>query len=617
MRIILLVLLVLLTGIGFASTSLAEQKVLVIGIDGLRADALDLATAAGQAPHIQSLVNNGSHSNNAKSSQLSFSGPGWTSILHGVDIDQHLVSTNSVSGGVFAGSNQAAYPDFLARVNSYDPAINTARFTTWSPLAAPESAGTANGTGTPGGTNFDYFQDYTADGDNLATTAAVNHFTTADPDVTFFYFADLDVVGHAGHYDADEVYLAELEQIDGYIGQLVSGIESRPTFANEDWLYVLTSDHGGTGSGHGANTDLHRTVPFIVSGDSVVKQSPAENPMFVGPKLYDVTPTVLAHMGIPTTEAAWNNLAGRPIGFTASVGPQLANGQNLVFNGDAEYDHAHQDFSYDKSVSGWEDPAGSNSVTVLEYGAPGGFPTNGDPGPGDRGDNFFSATQSSSSATLTQLLDVSDIAGSIDADDVDFDLSAYLGGYNSQEDNSVFTSRFLNEFGSEISQVSIGPVTAADRSGQTGLLFRQALGDVPVGTRAIEFVLRSTDNDGYADNLAFSISGSFFSPLIPGDFDNDTDVDFEDWMALRSHMHSDLTSVPESEWRSKGDMNQDGFVNHFDFTAFKQAFEDYSPSISFAQMASGVPEPSGILIMTIVLSATVVRRHLSPARRAK
>ena len=41
-------LIAMLIGIDFTSTALAgSQKVIVIGIDGLRADALDMALAAG------------------------------------------------------------------------------------------------------------------------------------------------------------------------------------------------------------------------------------------------------------------------------------------------------------------------------------------------------------------------------------------------------------------------------------------------------------------------------------------------------------------------------------------------------------------------------------------
>ena len=54
-------------------------------------------------------------------------------------------------------------------------------------------------------------------------------------------------------------------------------------------------------------------------------------------------------------------------------------------------------------------------------------------------------------------------------------------------------------------------IYAADRGNQTGLLFRQTAGVVPVGTTQAQLVLSMErlsgyDNDGYADNLSFVLS---------------------------------------------------------------------------------------------------------------
>ena len=70
---------------------------------------------------------------------------------------------------------------------------------------------------------------------------------------------------------------------------------------------------------------------------------------------------------------------------------------------------------------------------------------------------------------------------------------------------------FQNAANQMIGEAALGPVTPADRNNTTGLFLQQASGWVPTGTTSVTFNLTmqrlvSGDNDGYADNLAFSIS---------------------------------------------------------------------------------------------------------------
>ena len=58
---------------------------------------------------------------------------------------------------------------------------------------------------------------------------------------------------------------------------------------------------------------------------------------------------------------------------------------------------------------------------------------------------------------------------------------------------------------------SIGPVTNVDRANATGLQFREATGEIPIGTETVHFTLNMSRlagsyNDGYADNLSFVLS---------------------------------------------------------------------------------------------------------------
>jgi hypothetical protein len=134
-----------------------------------------------------------------------------------------------------------------------------------------------------------------------------------------------------------------------------------------------------------------------------------------------------------------------------------------------------------------------------------------DPGPANRGLNFFAGGPSNASSSAHQLINVSSIASSIDLGSTQYHLSGFFGGFSSQGDNAVLTATFLNSQDAPIGIGSIGPVLNEIRNNVTGLLERSADGNVPVGTRSIQIALALTRtagsyNDGYADNLSLTLN---------------------------------------------------------------------------------------------------------------
>jgi hypothetical protein len=209
-------------------------------------------------------------------------------------------------------------------------------------------------------------------------------------------------------------------------------------------------------------------------------------------------------------------VCGNVICGTTCCGPAElcdANGQcagesgNLIVNGGAEAGNASPDGEAPPSggIPGWTLTLGE--TTVVEYGnTTGGFPLPTDPGPPDRGEQFFSGGTTVLSIS-TQTIDVSANALRIDAGDVEFEFSGYLGGFRTQGDSASVAASFRDEAEQILGSVSIGPVSAEDRNDQTGLFLRSTTGQVPAGTRDIVLSLEqrrvnSSFNDGYADNLS-------------------------------------------------------------------------------------------------------------------
>ncbi|MEJ6482357.1 PEP-CTERM sorting domain-containing protein [Nostoc punctiforme UO1] len=201
-------------------------------------------------------------------------------------------------------------------------------------------------------------------------------------------------------------------------------------------------------------------------------------------------------------------------------------GQNLIINGDAEQGQGDPignavgtDIPF---IPGW---IPTDSFSVLQYGATGfeftnalgnivavsGLPDANSSGPSVRGNNFFFGGADRSSSSASQLIDITDLASVIDAGQGTYDLSAWLGGYDTDLDNVKFSLNFLNQDGQSLDTTFINSPTPDERSNITGLLFKSTKGFVPISARQINVVLdmnyvRGRVNDGYADNLSLVIT---------------------------------------------------------------------------------------------------------------
>lgn len=479
-----------------------EPKLLFLGIDGLRPDAL----VAADTPNIDGLIAGGFLAANARDEDLTFSGPNWSTILHGVHRDRHNVTTND-----YGGSRLDEYPDLFEWLERHNPEWVTVRITTWDAIYKFQ----------PTGADIDIFHEYSEGGDELAASDAAALLAGThpeqvagrwgDPDALFLYIADVDEAGHAHGFHPDSPdYLAAVEMMDRQVGLAISAMRARPSYGDEDWLVILTSDHGGSmDGGHAGDTAEKRTIPFIVSGPGVYRASPFAEYPFPQPRNVDGVTTALAHMGVPITPEM--GLDGRVVGLGPGGRADAALGVNLLFNPGAEADRGMSDQRVHQNISGWLNP-GPYGVTVVRYGSPDGYPAPADPGPDDRGENFFCGG-AAATTVATQQVGLWPIIDTVDSGKAVFTLSGWLGGYRDQGDNATVSVRFLDGDFQTLGVGVIGPVGGADRGGATGLVYRETTGWVPGMSRWVEVELvcvrdAGEGNDGCADNLSLVIEVS-------------------------------------------------------------------------------------------------------------
>ena len=69
------------------------------------------------------------------------------------------------------------------------------------------------------------------------------------------HFSDLLKIGSEGGFSmANTNYKTSVQKIDGYIKEILDAITSRTNYANEEWLVVLTSNHGGIKNSYGGKS---------------------------------------------------------------------------------------------------------------------------------------------------------------------------------------------------------------------------------------------------------------------------------------------------------------------------------------------------------------------------
>ena len=455
------------------------RHVLMVLVDGWRPDSI----AAGHTPTIDSMLPDSAYSMAARVDDTTISGSGHSSFLTGVHRDKHNVNSNN-----FDDHNFEQYPYWFRLLRDSAPDTHRSAYHNWpsmSDAALDESI--CSGCG-------DYFQGY----DQTIVDRLVLDLATKQMNAATLVLDIMDAYGHSTGFNVSNPdYLSGMNQTDAWLGEVMDAIQTRPDYHNEEWMVIVSSDHAGTGYGHGYNIPEHRNVPMIVWG----AESPGK--IWPPPDLVDIVPTALHHLGVEV-DPSWG-LDGRAIGIEPTGPPVASLGENLVFNGDGELERGMIP-GYDASVPGWVD---NSTMTTWIYNVPTYLQAT-DPGPEERGSNYFGGGSGDSS--MHQEIGLSGISEEIGWNNLTYALSAFIGGYSDQDDRMEVLVEFFDSEGLLLLSDSIGPIYATDRGGVTGIFLREASGQVPADSSwarvTLNAYLDSGYNDAYADDVSLVISGN-------------------------------------------------------------------------------------------------------------
>jgi predicted AlkP superfamily pyrophosphatase or phosphodiesterase len=249
-----------------------NRHVILFGIDGCRSDALKLAVEAGKAPNISALIQSGTVTWNAyaggeldkPTQQATYSGPGWSSIFTAVWHDKHGVTDNS-----FRGDNFNRYPNFMDRLHAVHPAADQVSLISWPPLHE-SLIKPVNGDMNCTCHTYNHADPIPTEKKLIDQTVWL--ISSGDPDVVFCYQGNIDHVGHTWGFSPQvPEYMEAIRLTDERIGEVIAAVGRRPKFTEENWLFVVATDHGGIEKRHGGQSPEERTIPLIVAGGDIPK----------------------------------------------------------------------------------------------------------------------------------------------------------------------------------------------------------------------------------------------------------------------------------------------------------------------------------------------------------
>jgi hypothetical protein len=249
---------------GSADQSAVERKALLIIVDG----AVGREVRKAMPPTLTSLTDFSIYSWDALSSYKNTqvtNAQSWTTLLTGTTSNKHNVTTDD-----FSGNNLEEYPTLFTRVKQERPQMRTVAYTTSTDFleSLAEDATKAEAVA----------------GDEEVKEAVVKELSTSNPDILVAQFHSVDEAGMTYGYTAAAAgYKSAILQVDAYINEILTAMRNRSSFANENWMVIVTSNRGSndvytppSGAAWNAFDDPNHNTFFINYNPRFISQNPAK-----------------------------------------------------------------------------------------------------------------------------------------------------------------------------------------------------------------------------------------------------------------------------------------------------------------------------------------------------
>lgn len=296
-----------------------EKKSLFILLDGISADVLEKV----DTPHLDDVIDNGSYTRaylggeeGGYSESPTVSAVGYNHLLTGVWSNKHNVYGNDIEDPNYNYWN-------IFRLFKYNhPEKDVAVYSSW---VDNRTKLIGEGLTEAGDINMDISYDgfeldtlafphredgsHVQDIDEHVSELASESVRDDAPTLSWVYLWYPDTAGH--NYGDGDKYYESLKVADRQIGRIWESIQYREENYNEDWQFMVTTDHGRRlpdGRHHGEHSTRERTT-WIVSNQENTNQYFTESK----PAVVDLYPTISSHLNLEIPVSLERELDGVPL----------------------------------------------------------------------------------------------------------------------------------------------------------------------------------------------------------------------------------------------------------------------------------------------------------------
>ena len=248
---------------------MTRRRVILFSIDGMRPDGM----LAADTPTMHSMLQTGAFTTAAQTVMPSVTLPCHTSMLRGVDVSRHGITSNDFQ--------PLARPVPSVLDLARQSGLSTGFFYNWGQLRDLCAPGSLS-------ISYLYGDAYSPESDWKIARSAAWHIEQMDFDFLFVYLGYTDECGHEHGWMSPE-YLAAIANADRCVAHVLeaSSKTGRPHTS------LLLSDHGGHGRSHGTTCPEDMNIPWILNGDGV-KPGQLERTV----NIYDTCPTIAHLLGL-------------------------------------------------------------------------------------------------------------------------------------------------------------------------------------------------------------------------------------------------------------------------------------------------------------------------------